>query len=288
MAVSKIAVLGAGLMGHGIAQVAAQFAKTEVYLTDAKQELLDRGVKMIESSLERFVKKGDLTTDESAKIRSRIHPVTSLGDAVRDVDLVIEVVPEDIELKRRLLSEVDRKIRNDTIIASNTSSLSITMLAKATRRTEKFCGMHFFNPPQLMKLVEIVRGNKTSDETVQVVKELAERMGKDPVVVKKDAPGFIVNRILVPALNEAIALVQEGVADPADIDKAIKLGLNWPMGPLALSDYIGLDTVLAMSNVVSKATKQGRGTALLRKMVKSSRLGRKSGKGFFDWPEKGG
>jgi len=288
VAVSKIAVLGAGLMGHGIAQVAAQFAKTEVYLTDAKQELLDRGVKMIESSLERFVKKGDLTTDESAKIRSRIHPVTSLGDAVRDVDLVIEVVPEDIELKRRLLSEVDRKIRNDTIIASNTSSLSITMLAKATRRTEKFCGMHFFNPPQLMKLVEIVRGNKTSDETVQVVKELAERMGKDPVVVKKDAPGFIVNRILVPALNEAIALVQEGVADPADIDKAIKLGLNWPMGPLALSDYIGLDTVLAMSNVVSKATKQGRGTALLRKMVKSSRLGRKSGKGFFDWPEKGG
>jgi 3-hydroxybutyryl-CoA dehydrogenase len=147
--------------------------------------------------------------------------------------------------------------------------------------------MHFFNPPQLMRLVEIVRGAKTSDETVQVMKELAERMGKDPVVVKKDAPGFIVNRILVPALNEAIALVQEGVANPADIDKAIKLGLNWPLGPLALSDYIGLDTVLAMSKVVSKATKKrARSTNLLNKMIKSGTLGRKTGKGFFDWSEK--
>jgi 3-hydroxybutyryl-CoA dehydrogenase len=287
LAVSKIAVLGAGLMGHGIAQVAAQFAKTEVYLTDSKQEFLDRGVKMIESSLERFVKKGDLPADESANIRSRIHPVISLGDALRDVDLVIEAVPEEIALKRRLLSEVEKKTREDTIIASNTSSLSITMLAKATKRPEKFCGMHFFNPPQLMKLVEVVRGAKTSDDTVQVVKELAESMGKDPVVVKKDAPGFIVNRILVPALNEAIALVQEGVADPADIDKAIKLGLNWPMGPLALSDHIGLDTVLAMSKVVSKATKKrARSTNLLNKMIKSGTLGRKTGKGFFDWPEK--
>lgn len=287
MVVSKIAVLGAGLMGHGIAQVAAQFAKTEVYLTDSKQEFLDRGVKMIESSLERFVKKGDLPPDESANIRSRIHPMISLGDAVRDVDLVIEAVPEEIALKRRLLSEVEKKTREDTIIVSNTSSLSITMLARATKRPEKFCGMHFFNPPQLMKLVEVVRGAKTSDETVQVVKELAESMGKDPVVVKKDAPGFIVNRILVPALNEAIALVQEGVADPADIDKAIKMGLNWPMGPLALSDYIGLDTVLAMSKVVSKATKKrARSTNLLYKMIKSGTLGRKTGKGFFDWSEK--
>jgi len=287
LAVSKIAVLGAGLMGHGIAQVAAQFAKVEVYLTDSDQELLDRGVKMIESSLERFVKSGDLSPDESANIRDRIHPVISLCDAVRDVDLVIEAVPEDMALKRRLLSEVEKKIRKDTIIVSNTSSLSITMLAKATKRPEKFCGMHFFNPPQLMKLVEVVRGAQTSDVTVQVVKELAERMGKDAVVVRKDAPGFIVNRILVPALSEAIALVQEGVADPEDIDKAIKLGLNWPMGPLELSDYIGLDTVLAMSRVVSKATKKrARGTSLLRKMIKSGSLGRKAGKGFFDWSEK--
>jgi len=287
LAVSKIAVLGAGLMGHGIAQVAAQFAKVEVYLTDSDQELLDRGVKMIESSLERFVKSGDLSPDESANIRDRIHPVISLCDAVRDVDLVIEAVPEDMALKRRLLSEVEKKIRKDTIIVSNTSSLSITMLAKATKRPEKFCGMHFFNPPQLMKLVEVVRGAKTSDVTVQVAKELAERMGKDAVVVRKDAPGFIVNRILVPALSEAIALVQEGVADPEDIDKAIKLGLNWPMGPLELSDYIGLDTVLAMSRVVLKATKKrARGTSLLRKMIKSGSLGRKTGKGFFDWSEK--
>jgi len=287
LAVSKIAVLGAGLMGHAIAQVAAQSAKIEVYLTDSDQELLDRGVKMIESSLERSVKRGDLSPDESASIRDRIHPAISLGDAVRDVDLVIEAVPEDIVLKRRLLSEVEKKIREDTIIVSNTSSLSITTLARATKRSEKFCGMHFFNPPQLMKLVEVVRGAQTSDETVQVVKELADSMGKDVVVVKKDAPGFIVNRILVPALNEAIALVQEGVADPADIDKAIKLGLNWPMGPLALSDYIGLDTVLAMSKVVLKATKKReRSISLLKKMIRSGSLGRKTGKGFFDWSEK--
>jgi len=285
LVVSKIAVLGSGLMGHGIAQVAAQVAAIDVHLVDSRQEFLDRGMKMIDTSLERFVLKGELNTGESANVKNRIHPTLSLSEAVREADVVIEATPEDIRLKRDLLAKADGLAPEHTIIASNTSSISITLLAKATRRPEKFCGMHFFNPPQLMKLVEVVRGEKTSEATVQIVKELAEGMGKDPVVVKKDAPGFIVNKILVPALNEAMSLVQAGVADPSDIDKAIKLGLNWPMGPLVLSDYIGLDTVLAMSEVIAGKDKR-RISPLLKHMVRAGTLGRKSGKGFYDWPEK--
>ena len=285
MVVSKIAVLGSGLMGHGIAQVAAQVAAIDVHLVDSRQEFLDRGMKMIDTSLERFVLKGELNTGESANVKNRIHPTLSLSEAVREADVVIEATPEDIRLKRDLLAKADGLAPEHTIIASNTSSISITLLAKATRRPAKFCGMHFFNPPQLMKLVEVVRGEKTSEATVQIVKELAEGMGKDPVVVKKDAPGFIVNKILVPALNEAMSLVQAGVADPSDIDKAIKLGLNWPMGPLMLSDYIGLDTVLAMSEVIAGKDKR-RISPLLKHMVRDGTLGRKSGKGFYDWPEK--
>jgi 3-hydroxybutyryl-CoA dehydrogenase len=285
LVVSKIAVLGAGLMGHGIAQVAAQIAEIDVHLVDSAQEFLDRGLKMIDTSLDRFVRKRELNAGELANIKNRIHPTLSLSEAVREADVVIEAAPEDIQLKRDLLSKVDGLAPEHTIIVSNTSSISITLLAKTTKRPEKFCGMHFFNPPQLMKLVEVVRGEKTSDVTVQIVKELAEEMGKDPVVVKKDTPGFIVNRILVPALNEAMSLVQEGVADPLDIDKAIKLGLNWPMGPLMLSDYIGLDTVLAMSEVI--AAEKPRSTSnLLKQMVRAGTLGRKSCKGFYDWPEK--
>jgi len=285
LVVSKIAVLGSGLMGHGIAQVAAQVAAIDVHLVDSRQEFLDRGMKMIDTSLERFVLKGELNTGESANVKNRIHPTLSLSEAVREADVVIEATPEDIRLKRDLLAKADGLAPEHTIIASNTSSISITLLAKATRRPAKFCGMHFFNPPQLMKLVEVVRGEKTSEATVQIVKELAEGMGKDPVVVKKDVPGFIVNKILVPALNEAMSLVQAGVADPSDIDKAIKLGLNWPMGPLMLSDYIGLDTVLAMSEVIAGKDKR-RISPLLKHMVRAGTLGRKSGKGFYDWPEK--
>ena len=288
MEITKVAVLGAGLMGHGIAQVAAQVAESDVYLTDVKQEFLSRGLRMIDDSLGRFVKKGELTEDDQAKAKKRIHATLSLKEAVREADLVIEAAPEEAQLKCQLLSEVDKVAPQRTIIASNTSSISIAMLAAATKRPEKFCGMHFFNPPQLMKLVEIVRGVKTSDETVETIKTFAEKMGKETVVVKKDAPGFIVNRILIPALNEAIFLVQEGVAEPADIDKAIKLGLNWPMGPLALLDYIGLDTTLSITNVLSGETGDSkyRPSSLLRQMVRAGLLGRKTGKGFYDWTEK--
>lgn len=288
MEIARVAVLGAGLMGHGIAQVAAQVARSEVYITDVKQEFLHKGLEMIDDSLGRFVRKGELSESERTEVKNRIHATLSLKEALRDADLVIEAAPEKAQLKRQLFSEVDEIAPQRTIVASNTSSISITLLAKATKRPEKFCGMHFFNPPQLMKLVEIVRGAKTSDETIQTVKVFAEKMGKETVVVKKDTPGFVVNRILVPALNEAVFLVQEGVAEPADIDKAIKLGLNWPVGPLRLLDYIGLDTTLSIANVLSEKIDDQKYTAssLLRQMVRQGLLGRKTGKGFYDWTEK--
>ncbi len=285
MEIKKVAVLGAGLMGHGISQVSSQIAGYEVNLMDVKQEFLDKGVKMIEWSLQKFVEKGKISEEEKKSIMSRIHPTLDLKEAVEDVQLVIEAIPENLELKKDVFSKVDQFAPEDTILATNTSSISITELASATKRPEKFCGMHFFNPPQLMKLVEVIKGMKTSEETVNTVVEAAKKMGKEPVVVKKDTPGFIVNRILVPALNEAIFLVHEGVADPEDIDKAVKLGLNWPMGPLTLLDYVGLDTTLAITEVFVRefGEEKYRPCPLLRRMVRAGLLGRKSGKGFYEW-----
>jgi len=216
-----------------------------------------------------------------------MHPTLNLKEAVADADLIIEAIPENLKLKRDLFSEIDQASKPETIFASNTSSISITELASSTNRPEKFCGMHFFNPPQLMKLVEIVRGAKTSDETVNTVFEVAKKMGKEPIVVKKDCPGFVVNRLHVLSLNEALYLLWEGIADRDDIDKASELGLNWPMGPLRLLDYIGLDTFLAILEVLEKELgPKFRPCPLLRQMVRAGLLGRKTGKGFYDWTQK--
>jgi 3-hydroxybutyryl-CoA dehydrogenase len=284
MEIKKVTVLGAGLMGHGITQVTAQIAKYDVYMRDIKQEFLDNGMRMINDSLQRFLKKGEMTEAEVKQILGRIHPTLDLKEAVADADLIIEAVTENPELKKKVLAEADSQAKPDAIIATNTSSISITELASATKRPEKFAGMHFFNPPQLMKLIEIIRGAKTSDDTLNTIVEVTKRMGKEPVVCKKDVAGFVVNRVLIPALNEAIALVNEEVATPEDIDKAIKLGLNWPMGPLTLLDYVGLDTTLAITEVMQKEIGQKyQANPLLRQMVRAGLLGRKSGKGFYNW-----
>ena len=284
MEIKTIAVLGAGLMGHGITQVAAQVAQYEVYMRDIKQEFLDNGMKMINDSLQRFVKKGEMTEAQMNEVLSRIHPTLDLKEAVSNADLVIEAVTENPELKKKVLAEADSLAKPDAIIASNTSSISISEIASAIKRPEKFAGMHFFNPPQLMKLIEIIRGAKTSDETINTIVEVTKKMGKEPVVVKKDVAGFVVNRILIPALNEAVNLVNEDVASPEDIDKAIKLGLNWPMGPLTLLDYVGLDTTLAITEVmVKEINPKYQASPLLRQMVRAGLLGRKTGKGFYDW-----
>lgn len=288
MEVKRVAVLGAGLMGHGIAQVCAQVGKFDVSMRDIEQRFVDNGMKMIQDSLQRFVKKGSMSEQESKEILARIHPTLDLKQAVQNADLVIEAVTENPPLKKSVLAEADKFAPSHAIIASNTSSISITEIGAATGRPEKVCGMHFFNPPQVMRLIEIIRGLKTSDETVEAVRQISSRLGKESVVVKKDTPGFIVNRILIPAINEAVFLVAEGTADPEDIDKAIELGLNWPMGPLKLLDYVGIDTTLFITDVMVNETgdPKFRPSTLLKQMVRANMLGRKTGRGFYDWTQK--
>jgi len=283
--IRKVAVLGAGLMGHGIAQVCAQTAGYEVSLLDVKQEFVDRGVAMIKDSLAKFVAKGAVDKQRAEEIMRRIRPTTDLRTALEGAQLVIEAASEDPKLKLDLYRKVSEHLSPRATLASNTSSISITLLASATKSPENVVGMHFFNPPQLMPLIEVIRGAKTSDATVESIRAVAKQMGKETVLCKKDSPGFIVNRILVQALNEATLLVSEGVADPEDIDKAVTLGLNWPMGPLKLLDYVGLDTALAISEVLMQEFQDPkyRPNPALRQMVRAGLLGRKSGRGFYDW-----
>jgi 3-hydroxyacyl-CoA dehydrogenase len=282
----KVTVLGAGLMGHGIAQVAAQVSKYDVIIYDLNQKLLENGMKMIRDSLQRFTERGMITKTEKQNILERIIGTLDLKEAVSTSDLVIEAIVENADEKMALLRKVSGLIPENAIVTTNTSFISITKLASAMERPENFCGFHFFNPPQLMKLVEVVKGERTSTETINAVLGVARSMGKESILVQKDCPGFIVNRILLPALREAANIYFDGVASRDDVDKAIRLALSWPMGPLMLIDYIGVDTVLAMKQVLEQDTNNDiKNNNKWTQMVETKLLGRKTGRGFYEWRE---
>ncbi|WP_125152909.1 3-hydroxybutyryl-CoA dehydrogenase [Clostridium rectalis] len=278
----KICVLGAGTMGAGIAQAFASKGY-EVVLRDIKDEFVDKGLKGINKSLSKLVAKGKKTQEDMDAILSRITGTVDINQAA-DCDLIVEAAVERMDLKREIFAELDRICKPETILASNTSSLSITEIATATKRPEKVIGMHFFNPAPVMKLVEIIRGMATSQETFDAVKEVSVAIGKDPVEVA-EAPGFVVNRILIPMINEGVGIFAEGIASAEDIDKAMMLGANHPMGPLALGDLIGLDVCLAIMDVLYNETGDSkyRAHSLLRKYVRAGWLGRKSGRGFHNY-----
>lgn len=284
MAISTLMVVGAGQMGRGIAQVAAQ-AGLKVLVCDVAQQFLDRGMTSLERQLARAVERGRMAADEKASLMSRIEGTLDMSRAA-ECDFVVEAVTESLEIKMDVLRRLDAAAPATAILASNTSSFPITQLAACTGRPDRVVGMHFMNPVPVMKLVEVIRGLLTSDETVGSTLALAERFGKTPVEVR-DAPGFVVNRLLMPLLNEAVFCVYEGLAAPADIDTVMRLGANHPMGPLALADLVGLDVVLAIMDVMHKGfgDPKYRACPLLRQMVLAGRMGRKSGRGFFEYPE---
>lgn len=282
MAIDKIAVLGAGQMGNGITQVAA-CAGYEVVMIDIKQEFVDRGVSAIEKSLAKLVSKERMSQTDADAARARISTAIDRS-ACHDVDLAIEAVPEILDLKLSIFAELDEICKDECILASNTSSISITEIAAATSRPDKVIGMHFMNPVPIMKLVEIINGKDTSEETNSAVIAASDKMGKTALSCN-DSPGFISNRILCPMLNEAILTLQEGVAKPEAIDGIMKLGMNHPIGPLALSDLIGLDTVLHIMNVLHEGLGDDKyaPAPLLLEMVEQGKLGRKSGEGFYQY-----
>ncbi len=282
MEVHKVGVLGAGTMGNGIAQVFAA-SGFEVLMRDVGQVPLERGLSAIQKSLGKFVEKGKLSAEDSEAALSRISTTTELGD-LASCDLIVEAIFENFEAKSAAFVELDGLLPAASILASNTSSIDITRLAAATKRPDRFIGMHFFNPVPLMSLVEIIRGLATSDETYQAVRELAVKLGKTPVEVK-DYPGFVSNRILMPMINEAVFALFEGVATKEDIDTVMKLGMNHPMGPLTLADFIGLDVCLDILHVLHDGFKDPkyRPCPLLVKMVQAGKLGRKTGEGFYKY-----
>jgi len=281
MNIQKICVIGAGTMGGGIAQVAAQ-SGYEVVLEDMKEEYVRAGFAKIKERLLKRVGEGKLEILEKDRILSNIKTTTSLKDC-KDSGLIIEAVIEKEDIKKQIFKELDIICNDETIFTSNTSSISITRLAKVTKRPERFAGMHFMNPAYAMKLVEVVKGMHTSDETVNIITAVAEIMGKIPVVVN-DFPGFVSNRILMPMINDAVHCLQEGVASRESIDTIMKLGANHPMGPLELADFIGLDTCLAILEILhTELGEKYRPCPLLRKMVAGGKHGRKSGEGFYDY-----
>lgn len=282
MGIEKMAVLGAGQMGNGITQVAA-CAGIEVVMIDIEQKFVDNGLATIKKSLSKLVKKERMSQQDSDKALSLIS-ITTDRKGCKDVDLVVEAVPEILELKISIFKELDEICKTGCILATNTSSISISEIASATNRPDHVIGMHFMNPVPIMKLVEVINGNETNTEVTDAVLEAAERMGKIPLMCN-DSPGFVSNRILCPMINEAILTLQEGVAEPEAIDGIMKLGMNHPIGPLALSDLIGNDTVLHIMNVLHDGFKDDKyaPAQLLVDMVKDGKLGRKTGEGFYSY-----
>ncbi|TET84712.1 MAG: 3-hydroxyacyl-CoA dehydrogenase family protein [Desulfobacteraceae bacterium] len=284
MDIKKLGVVGAGAMGNGIAQLAAQIG-CNVVMRDIEDAFIERGMKNIDRFLSKSVEKGKLESKEKDAILGRITGTTDMS-RLKDVDFVIEAVIEDLELKKSVFKELDELCRPEVVLASNTSSMSLTEIAAATKRPENVCGMHFFNPVPLMRLVEVIRGYATSDETVAITTDLAKKMGKTTVEVKKDSPGFIVNRIMIPHMVEAIKIVEEGIATKEDVDIAVKNGLNYPMGPFELMDLTGIDICYFVNEYFHKElNKELKWVSpnLFKTMIRAGKLGRKTGEGWYDY-----
>ena len=284
MEIKVIGVLGAGSMGNGIAQVASQ-AGYQVIMRDIEDRFVQNGLKAIEKFLIKSVEKGKMTEDQKKGVLSRIKGTTKMED-LKDVDFVIEAVFEDLELKKDVFRKLDELTRSQVVLTTNTSSMSVTEIAMATKRPEKVAGMHFFNPAPIMRLVEVIRAYHTNDETIHAVMEMAKKMGKEPVEVKKDTPGFIVNRLMIPHVIEAIKMAEEGVASIEDIDKAVKLGLNYPMGPFELMDLTGVDIAHHVAEYLYKElNKESKWSVptLMKSMIRAGRLGRKTGAGWYKY-----